>query len=69
MEKITIWNEVVDAGDGSAYVLWHLNEPEWHESQLSEPEEVETFVGSNIHLEAQTKNCGCHPEESCEECE
>ena len=63
LEKIEIWYNVVDGGDGSAYPTFFLSEDESTKSYEEQYENgegfaedcsgiIETFVGSNIHKEA-----------------
>lgn len=51
MEKVVVWYEIRDAQDGSAWMYWHMTEPEWREFQMATGS-VETFVGSDIHRSA-----------------
>lgn len=57
MEKVEIWYNIINCGDGSAAVQWFLTEQDAldeYETQY-EPfaedgvDSVETFVGSDIH--------------------
>lgn len=61
MEKVVVWYSPHDAGDGSVYLKWFLTQkkarydqenmdPTWGEDCSGS---VETFVGSDIHREAQ----------------
>jgi len=60
MNKIIIWYSIQNGGDGSAYPKWFLTEDEAEYDQESEDwgepctGNVETFEGSDIHLEAMS---------------
>ena len=60
MEKIKIWYSIQNGGDGSAYPKWFLTEEDSEKDQKEMDEgwgeycngSVETFVGSDIHIDA-----------------
>jgi hypothetical protein len=64
MEKIDLYYAIFDCGDGSSSVFWYLSQEEAIEAMEEEkygqspdgPYVVETFVGSNIHLDAIDTN-------------
>jgi len=64
LKKVTIWSNIIDAGDGSVYILWLLTELDaktsmekemdvsgksWSEDSI---QSAETYIGSNIYNEA-----------------
>ena len=60
MKETTVYTSITNGGDGPAHNVWFLTQEEssyhnehWHESWGEEcTEAVETYIGSNIHLEA-----------------
>jgi len=57
MKKVTVWHGGKNNGDGSTALYWFLTEAEAEVfDEIGEGSEcvgsVETFVGSDIHLEA-----------------
>lgn len=55
LKKVTIYGNCIDGGDGSCYMGWFLNADEAAEANLNcECESVETYIGSNIHKEAES---------------
>ncbi|MHB8098030.1 MAG: hypothetical protein ACYDD5_00385 [Sulfuricurvum sp.] len=60
LEKIVVWYSVQNGGDGSAYPCWFLTENDAEQDQDDLDEgwgesctgSVQTFVGSDIHVEA-----------------
>ena len=60
LEKITIWYLVSNGGDGSAYPICYLTKEETETVDEADCEgfaetcngEIETYKGSNVHLEA-----------------
>ena len=65
LQKITVWTAVTDGGDGSAHNVWYLTKEDCQKHERIQEEEydggwgeeciesVETFVGSDIHMEAE----------------
>ena len=64
LKKVTIWSNIIDAGDGSVYLLWLLTELDaktsmekeldlsgksWSEDSI---QSAETYIGSDIYNEA-----------------
>lgn len=66
MEKVVVWYSIRNGGDGSAYPSWFLTEEQADDDQegmddgWGEPciGSVETFIGSDIHREAEENTNG-----------
>lgn len=60
LEKVTIWYSIKNAGDGSAYLVYFLNEEDAINDQENSEEgwgelcygSIETFVGSKTYNSA-----------------
>lgn len=59
MKKVNVYGRIVDGGDGSFSIHWYLSAAEVEDAREedddysdSEPEKVQTYVGSNVHNEA-----------------
>jgi len=60
LEKVTIWSSITNGGDGSAYNYFYLTQDEAVKAQEEDEEgwgeecidEIETYVGSNVHQQA-----------------
>ena len=66
LEKVTVWSSITNGGDGSAFNFYYLTYEEAEKAQEDDDEgwaeecvdEIETYVGSNVHKEAVKNSKG-----------